>query len=84
LVNGEAVPLTPEEIAEFEASVAEAATFAWNSVRVERNGLLAASDWTQLSDAPVNKENWVSYRQALRDITNQEDPFNIVWPQEPE
>jgi len=24
-----------------------------------------------------------AYRQALRDITQQADPFNIIWPIEP-
>ena len=55
----------------------------WNSIRGDRNQRLADSDWTQLPDAPLtNTEtaNWGSYRQALRDITNQSDPFNIQWP----
>jgi hypothetical protein len=26
---------------------------------------------------------WRSYRQALRDITDQPDPFNISWPEPP-
>lgn len=28
----------------------------------------------------VNKVAWATYRQALRDITLQADPLNIVWP----
>ena len=55
----------------------------WTSVRNQRNTLLAACDWTQLPDAPVDATAWAAYRQELRDITNQPDPFNIVWPQEP-
>lgn len=55
----------------------------WASIRLERNSLLAACDWTQLPDAPVNKSAWAEYRQALRDITNQSNPFEIVWPEEP-
>lgn len=51
--------------------------------RLQRNAKLAACDWTQLSDAPVNAVAWAEYRQALRDITEQGDPFNIVWPTEP-
>lgn len=49
--------------------------------RYERNRLLAESDWTQLTDAPVNKVSWAQYRQALRDITSQTDfPLTIQWP----
>ena len=55
----------------------------WNWVRAVRNEKLAACDWTQLSDAPVDAAAWSVYRQELRDITNQTDPFNIIWPQEP-
>jgi hypothetical protein len=37
-------------------------------MRAVRNDLLAQSDWTQLPDAPVNREAWAKYRQALRDF----------------
>jgi hypothetical protein len=55
----------------------------WNEIRKERNKLLAESDWTQLSDVPLTTEEstqWSTYRQLLRDITTQEDPYNISWP----
>jgi hypothetical protein len=55
----------------------------WAAVRAERNEKLAACDWTQLPDAPVDKAAWATYRQQLRDITLQSDPFNIVWPTPP-
>lgn len=55
----------------------------WASVRSDRNAHLSACDWTQLPDAPVDTAAWAEYRQALRDITEQADPFNIVWPTEP-
>lgn len=58
----------------------------WSGIRADRNARLAACDWTQLPDAPLtNTEtaNWGSYRQALRDITTQSDPFNINWPVSP-
>lgn len=56
----------------------------WPVVRSQRNALLSASDWTQLPDVPLaTKETWAIYRQALRDITDQSDPFNIVWPVAP-
>ena len=53
-------------------------------VRAERDRLLTESDWTQLPDIPeATKLKWQEYRQALRDITQQPDPFNIVWPAAP-
>ena len=58
----------------------------WGAVRGRRNFLLTRSDWTQLDDTPLtntDKQLWASYRQALRDITTQSDPFNILWPVPP-
>ena len=55
----------------------------WDVVRVERNKLLVESDWTQLPDAPVDAAAWATYRQALRDVTTQANPFAIVWPESP-
>ncbi len=55
----------------------------WGIIRIERNTKLIASDWTQVADAPVDAAEWATYRQALRDITNQTNPFNIVWPTVP-
>lgn len=54
------------------------------SVRAERNSLLAASDWTQVADTPVDRAAWATYRQALRDLTTQEGfPEAVVWPVAP-
>ena len=54
-------------------------------VRHERNQRLAASDWTQLNDAPVEAAVWAAYRQELRDVTAQaEFPWAAQWPAEPE
>lgn len=69
-------PMNEEEVA---ARIAQ----GWDMVRNKRNFLLIRSDWTQLPDAPVDAAAWVTYRQALRDITTQTDPFNIVWPTAP-
>jgi len=56
----------------------------WDVIRNKRDNLLQTSDWTQLPDVPITtKEAWATYRQALRDITNQSDPFNITWPTVP-
>jgi len=57
---------------------------AWKCVRKQRNDLLIESDWTQGADVPDTiKTAWVSYRQALRDVTKQTDPDNITWPTKP-
>ena len=54
------------------------------NLRAERDAKLAASDWTQVADAPVDKAAWAAYRQALRDLlANTANPANPVWPQEP-
>ena len=54
----------------------------WSSVRSQQRDLLYKSDWTcSVTDFEVpNKSEWVQYRAALRDVTTQSDPFNIVWP----
>lgn len=56
----------------------------WFEVREIRNQLLMECDWTQLSDISTEIKNlWSSYRQDLRNITNQTNPFNIIWPVKP-
>lgn len=58
----------------------------WAIIRTGRNKRLADCDWTQLPDAPLSNiemQQWAAYRQALRDITTQTDPFAIVWPETP-
>jgi hypothetical protein len=69
-------PMNKEEVAARTAQ-------EWGAVRGKRDFFLARTDWTQLPDAPVDADAWTSYRQALRDITEQTDPFNIVWPETP-
>lgn len=54
------------------------------AARAKRDSLLIASDWTQVADSPVDPAVWVTYRQALRDITDQGGfPNNITWPTKP-
>ena len=53
-------------------------TFPWDDqptadnytdrMRLQRDLLLAASDWAMTSDAPTDKQAWADYRQALRDF----------------
>lgn len=55
----------------------------WAEVRTKRNTLLSESDWTQFQDSPITGSTlteWQTYRQSLRDVTSQSDPYNIVWP----
>lgn len=57
----------------------------WAVVRSDRNQRLLRTDWTQLADIFLEtKALWEPYRQALRDVTNQSDPFNIIWPTPPQ
>ena len=54
----------------------------WTRVRMERNMLLQQTDWRASSDLTLS-DDWKDYRQALRDIPTQSDPFNITWPVAP-
>lgn len=55
--------------------------------REERNKLLAESDWTQLPSSPLSSEKkaeWETYRQSLRNITEQAGfPYEVNWPNKP-
>jgi len=58
----------------------------WSEIRESRNTLLSDSDWTQFQDSPITGSQlteWQTYRQSLRDVTTQSDPYNIVWPTKP-
>jgi hypothetical protein len=37
-------------------------------MRKVRDSMLKESDWTQVADAPVDRQAWATYRQALRDF----------------
>jgi hypothetical protein len=63
-----------------EQELKERVSNEWTVIRQQRNRLLTESDWTQLADSPADKDKWAVYRQELRDITIQEDPFSIIWP----
>ena len=77
---------------EYRALVASS---IWNVVRIDRDKLLAESDWTVMPDSPLStsKQNeWKTYRQSLRDIPQGSVPTideqqNIVsgltWPTKP-
>jgi hypothetical protein len=57
--------------------------------RLRRGSALIMSDWTQMPDSPLSDEakaSWVTYRQALRDISKHSNWPNLSdddWPTEP-
>jgi len=76
VVNGEAITKQPDS---FDAENAAM------QIRIKRNKLLTACDWTQVNDVPAaTSQKWATYRQSLRDITGQQTfPENVVWPVAP-
>ena len=53
-------------------------------VRLTRDRLIKESDWRAVSDRQLEPE-WKEYRQALRDITQQEGfPHDVKWPTDPD
>ena len=59
----------------------------WQAMKDQRKVLLQDSDifvirYTENGD-PV-PQDVKDYRQSLRDITTQSDPFNITWPAKPQ
>ena len=54
----------------------------WEEIRAIRNKYLQETDWRAMSDLTLT-DDWRTYRQALRDVPTQTDPFNITWPTQP-
>jgi len=52
-------------------------------IRLWRNAELAATDWTQVADTPVDSAAWAAYRQALRDLPATIDVNDPVLPDPP-
>lgn len=82
VVNGVAKMRSDDELEAQKVQEAE------KNMRMQRDMMLSASDFTQVPDAPftdAQRQAWATYRQALRDLpSNVTDPFNIVWPTEPD
>lgn len=57
-------------------------------VRTQRDKLLAETDWMVIKAAETGATlatDWATYRQALRDISSQDDfPDTVIWPTKPE
>lgn len=58
----------------------------WADIRLQRDELLAKTDWTQARDVTLsNDSSWQTYRQQLRDLpASTSNPDEIVWPTKPE
>tara|TARA_R100001163_G_C5014246_1_gene159131 strand:+ start:718 stop:951 length:234 start_codon:yes stop_codon:yes gene_type:complete len=56
-------------------------------MRSKRDGLLAESDWTQITDSPLSdskKTEWATYRQTLRDFPASWTPADTAdFPDQP-
>lgn len=54
-------------------------------VRMQRDALLRASDWTQATDVPeTTAKPWREYRNLLRNVPQQSGfPQNVTWPDQP-
>ena len=72
--------MTDEQKTAFDKDFTETQKF-------ERGQKLELSDWTQFADSPLTdskKEEWKTYRQALRDLPTANGwPRTHTWPTEP-
>lgn len=70
-----------------EKTEAEKREDAEKSVRAKRDSLISETDYLLASDYPISAEVLEAvkvYRQALRDVPQQEGfPFDVVWPDLP-
>tara|TARA_A100001011_G_scaffold400800_1_gene519042 strand:- start:6183 stop:6467 length:285 start_codon:yes stop_codon:yes gene_type:complete len=86
-IGNERIKLTDDEVAEYNALQKEWADGATErkkqKLRNKRKELLLEADWQidRIEDAGGNSSSWRTYRQTLRDITN--DPDNPTWPTKP-
>ncbi len=76
-----------EDAEAIERDRLNAIQFSWDKLRYERNIRISNTDWVMLSDISMTtekKEEWITYRQALRDLpANTTDPENVTWPTPP-
>ena len=80
----ESLPVKPNEFSAWDGS---GYVFDMNLVRTKRNQLLQESDFTQIPDCPLTaekKEAYRVYRQALRDLPENIDISNPLFPDKPE
>lgn len=74
------------------AEMFDAETLAWSPsvdhaihcLKQERNRRLLECDYPPLYERPDEEQGaWRAYRQALRDLPDNADPFNPEWPEKP-
>lgn len=63
-----------ELVAPWETFEEVSTEYLYSRLRHKRNELLAESDWTQVLDAPIDRQAWAQYRQALRDAPDNWTP----------
>jgi hypothetical protein len=80
--NLEIIPLDTEPALEFNS---DPEPITWEQIRSERNYLLSQTDWIFAPDVILkNKEAWITYRQALRNIPQTYTEVTaIIWPVAP-
>mgnify|MGYP003148146485 CR=1 FL=1 len=86
MIDGVEVPFTAEEEtardAEEKAWADGATDRAVDALRMERNQLLADTDWWVLRGSITEAQT--NYRTALRDLpANTADPTDVTWPTKP-
>ena len=85
-VDNNLVNLTQDDVDFLNASTSEPAVLIAESMRANRNALLAETDWWAVADHTMTAEQ-TAYRQALRDITTHTNWPNLAdsdWPTKPE
>lgn len=65
--------------------IVSACKLNWDFVRKDRSRLFAEVDWRmqRAMDDGEDIAPLIAYRRALRDITKQESPSSVVWPDKP-
>jgi hypothetical protein len=73
------------EFQSYIAKINQPSVLSWDQIRAQRNFLLSQTDWIFAPDVTLkNKEDWLTYRQALRDLPSKfSKPEEVVWPEKP-
>lgn len=83
------MPVKPSEFHVFDYATKQWVVdleMAWMLVRIKRDRLMKETDWMVTKAVEIGEPmppGWATYRQALRDVTKQEDPSCIAWPLAP-
>lgn len=83
--NGELISTDSQEYQDFLTENLKSPAPTWDTIRQTRDELIKSSDWIFFPDVTLkNKEAWLAYRQALRDIPSTfSNPSEVVWPEKP-